>query len=289
MIQSPSLSPIQSLMDLSRSDRMPQSLMLYGPAPAAVESCARNFLMNLFCQSSASRADSSGPCGQCCECRSFQIGEHPEVFSLGAAVEDGQPSTESIKIEQVRHAIEHVGWHSAVRGDGRKSWRVIWLRQAENLTDQAANALLKTVEEPPEGALILITSRHPRNLLPTLRSRLLALRIPGREPMADVPPAMRAAIAELIRAPLAAASLAPAEHIARQGRMKAGEFAAGTELMLNELYRESFAGGRTALLVEKISSRRQTLSRLHQLARRQRIALNTQLAAEMVGAAPVRF
>jgi DNA polymerase-3 subunit delta' len=280
---------LQSLMELSRSDRMPQSLLLYGPAPAAVESCARDFLMNLFCQSPASGPDTSGPCGGCCECRSFQIGEHPEVFSLGAAVEDGQPSTESIKIEQVRHAIEHVGWHSAVRADGRKAWRVVWLRQAENLTEQAANALLKTVEEPPEGALILITSRHPRNLLPTLRSRLLALRIPGREPVADLPPAMRAAIAELLRSPLAAASLAPAEQIARQGRMKAGEFAAGTELMLNELYRESFASGRTALLVEKLSSRRITLSRLHQLARRQRIALNTQLAAEMIGAAPGRF
>ena len=280
---------IPPLLELSRSNRMPQSLLLYGPAPAVVEASARQFLMSLFCQVPFQKSDDGVPCGCCSECRSFLMGEHPEVLQIGGPVEDGQPSTESIKIERVRSAIEHLGWHSAVRTDGRKAWRVVWLRQAENLTEQAANALLKTVEEPPEGALILVTARHPRNLLATLRSRLLALRIPGREAVPEIGPAIHDAISELLLSQMAADALVPAEQIARQGRMKAGEFAAGAEIVLNELYREYFANGRAALLLDKVGPRRNTLSQLHKWARRQKIVLNTQLAAEMTGAAPGRI
>ena len=268
---------IAQLLALASQSRLPQSLLLYGPAPMAVEKSAHDFLMSLFCQT-------SNACRQCAECRSFLIGEHPEVFHLTS--EAGA----AIKIADVRSAMEHLGWHSSVRADGRKSWRVVWLSQAENLTEQAANAILKTVEEPPEGALILVTARHPRNLLPTLRSRLLALRIQGHEPVVGISSDMHAAINELLCSRGAAETLFPAEQIARQGRMKAGEFAAGVELVLNDVYREVlFEKHVVPHLVDKIAARRRTLMELHQLARRKRVALNTQLAAEMTGAALEKY
>ena len=181
---------LASLMDLSRAGRMPQSVLLYGPAAPGVEQAASELLGSLFCAST-----SGHPCGQCADCRALANGDHPEVFAVG----DGQTG-EAIRIDVVREAIEHLGWHSSVRADGRPSWRVVWLRQAENLTEQAANALLKTLEEPPGGALLLLTSRHPRNLLPTLRSRLLAIRIPGRESAIEMTDEIRSNVRDLLTA-----------------------------------------------------------------------------------------
>ena len=269
---------LASLVGMARSGRLPQSILLYGPAAQGVEVAAMDLLGSLFCVSAPARA-----CGQCADCRALASDDHPEVFTVG----EGVPG-EAIRIDAVREAIDHLGWHSAVRADGRPSWRVVWLRHAENLTDQAANALLKTLEEPPRGAMLLLTSRHPRNLLPTLRSRLLAIRVPGRDPVVELPDEIRSTVRELLTARNVAAALAPAEKLARQGRMKPAEFAACAEMTLNELYREALGSGPAGsgpgeALVSSAGTRRRTLSQLHQLARRRRIALNTQFAAEMTG------
>lgn len=280
---------LASLLNMSRKGNLPQSVLLYGPSVTLVEQAARELLGGLFCSASAGARG----CGQCADCRSMASGEHPEIFEIGGGVlheaaKNESAKSETIKIDAVREAIDHLAWHSSVRADGRPSWRVVWLHQAENLTEQAANALLKTLEEPPEGAFLLLTSRHPRNLMPTLRSRLLSLRVAGREAASEVPAAVRETVRELLTARNVAASLAPAEKLARQGRMKPAEFAACAEMILNDIYREALAGDPAKTvgieaLVSMAGTRRRTLSQLHQLARRQRIALNTQFAAEMTG------
>lgn len=283
---------IKSLLRLAGEDRLPQSILLYGPSAHEVDGAARDFLAALVCSSHRAQV----ACGECADCRALIAGEHPEILDAGGR-EAGE-SAAAIKVDEIRAAIEHLAWHSSVRADRRRAWRVVWLRDAANLTEQAANAFLKTLEEPPAGSLVLVTARHPGSLLPTLRSRLLALRIPGREAVVEFPAEVRAAVRDVIAARGVAAALAPAEKLARQARVRPGDFAACAELTLNGIYREALVAAAEKVtgdlsplspalieevLVKRSGSRRQTLSQLHQLARRQRIAMNTQLAAEMAG------
>ncbi|MEY4630880.1 MAG: polymerase delta prime subunit [Pseudomonadota bacterium] len=259
---------VKSLLALAGNGRMPASLLLYGAHAGSVRSAAHQLLTALFCPRL---------CGDCADCRAMVTGEHPEVFAL--------PEEDAVKIDQVRAAIAHLDLYSSSRADGRRGWRVIVLPQAERLTEQAANALLKTVEEPPEGALILVTARHPRNLLPTLRSRLLALRIPGSAEVDEPAPEVLAAITGVLASGPSAAALSSAEKVARQFKLKAGEFSALAELALNGIYHQSLSAGANPATrnsqVEVMGPRRRLLGELHKLARARNIALNTQLAAEM--------
>ncbi len=75
-------------------------------------------------------------------------------------------SRTQIKIEQIRELRRQVGFHPLAG-----SWRVVLLKPAETLNEAAANALLKTLEEPPAGNLFILTAIGERDLLPTIVSR----------------------------------------------------------------------------------------------------------------------
>lgn len=87
--------------------------------------------------------------------------------------QDGQPSGGDILIEDAR-SIGLFLRRTAVRG----GWRVVIVRRAERLNRNAANALLKLLEEPPQKVLILLTCNAPGRLLPTIRSRCQSVRLP---------------------------------------------------------------------------------------------------------------
>ena len=89
-----------------------------------------------------------------------------------ATAKKGKPSTE-IKIEQVRELASFLNLRSH---RGRE--RVALVHPAEDMNDNAANALLKGLEEPPSGAVFLLVSHRPSQLLPTIRSRCVALAVP---------------------------------------------------------------------------------------------------------------
>lgn len=97
-------------------------------------------------------------CGQCVECRLIAAGHHPDVRLW-------EPEGRNTKIGQVRQLIEQAQWRVL---QGR--WKVHVLH-ADTLTLEAANCLLKTLEEPAEATVLLLLSSRPRDLLPTLRSR----------------------------------------------------------------------------------------------------------------------
>ncbi|MEY4475207.1 MAG: polymerase delta subunit [Pseudomonadota bacterium] len=100
-------------------------------------------------------------CGECHSCRLMLAGNHPDGYVL--APEKGK---NSIGVELVRQQIEKLYSHAQQGGD-----KVVWLPHAELLTDAAANALLKTLEEPPEKTYFLLDCHQPARLLATLRSR----------------------------------------------------------------------------------------------------------------------
>jgi len=124
---------------------------------------------------------SNRPCGTCPSCRQLTSGVHPRVVVL-----DGR--TERIGVDQVLNAIGRFRTRDVVS-------RWILIRQAEALTENAANALLKILEEPPANLHFILTCASERLLLPTLRSRAFVWRFHRVSPD-DVPDADRQALAD---------------------------------------------------------------------------------------------
>lgn len=144
-----------------------------------------------LCESERVRAEGGrqGPCGTCASCHLFQARTHPDLKLLmpGALLlEHGWASEEQvtdggkrkpsrwIRIEDIRAAIE---WMSRTSSRGRA--KVLVLHPAEALQSVGANALLKTLEEPPSGARLLLSCSDVEHLLPTVRSRCQRLALPA--------------------------------------------------------------------------------------------------------------
>ncbi|HKU90366.1 MAG TPA: DNA polymerase III subunit delta' [Steroidobacteraceae bacterium] len=113
--------------------------------------------------------EKNAPCGACQQCRWIAADQHPDVMRLSPE-EDSQ----YIKIEQVRALIDEMAL--TAHGSG---YKVAILTPAHSLYPHAAQALLKTLEEPPPRSLLLLVTSQPSRLLPTVRSRCSRVRLVG--------------------------------------------------------------------------------------------------------------
>ncbi len=104
-------------------------------------------------------SEGSDPCGACRDCRQIETQTHPDLCWI-------VPSPTSIRIEQVRDVIRQ----AALRPFAGMR-KVFIIREAEKLTEEAANGLLKVLEDPPEHVLFILLTDNPDALLPTVRSR----------------------------------------------------------------------------------------------------------------------
>ncbi|VDY64987.1 DNA polymerase III subunit delta' [Shimwellia blattae] len=119
--------------------------------------------------------DGHKSCGHCRGCQLMQAGTHPDYHLV--VPEKGKSA---IGIDPVRQVTEKLYSRS-----GRGGARIVWIPDAEKLTEPAANALLKTLEEPPENCWFFLGCREPARLLITLRSRCLSWHLaPPDEPYA---------------------------------------------------------------------------------------------------------
>jgi DNA polymerase III subunit delta' len=103
----------------------------------------------------------SGPCGECRSCRLVEKDSHPDVRTVSP-----EPGKRSVTIEQVRQ-LEH----DAVLRPYEAERKVFILRAADAMAEPAANALLKTLEEPPEDTILILIATDAAQLLPTIASR----------------------------------------------------------------------------------------------------------------------
>ncbi|MFL6574027.1 MAG: DNA polymerase III subunit delta' [Burkholderiales bacterium] len=168
----------------ARSERFPHALLIHGARGIGKLALAEHTAQFLLCEDAARR-----PCGRCEGCRWFAAGSHPDFRRLepealardmGADPDDAaeapakraKPSIQ-IRIEQVREldGFLNVGSH-------RGRLRIALVHPAEDMNPNAANALLKGLEEPPAGAVFLLVAHRPAQLLPTIRSRCVALAVP---------------------------------------------------------------------------------------------------------------
>jgi DNA polymerase-3 subunit delta' len=131
--------------------------LLHGPAGIGKRALAERLAAFLLCQQPGSQA----ACGQCKACHLLAAGTHPDYFVLEPDEED-----KAIRVDQVRELVGFVV-QTAQLG-GRK---VILLEPAEAMNLNAANALLKSLEEPAGNTVLLLVSHQPSRLLPTVRSR----------------------------------------------------------------------------------------------------------------------
>jgi len=131
-----------------------------GPAGVGKRLAAVEFVQALLCREAGTPA---APCGLCPSCKLAGGGAHPDVITV---TPDEKKKAKSIGIDQVRSLGE---WLAQSPTYGQRKAAII--DPADSLGAPAANALLKTLEEPPRGRVIVLIARRPGALPPTVRSR----------------------------------------------------------------------------------------------------------------------
>lgn len=150
-------APYRQLIAQYAAGRGHHALLLHAAAGNGDDALVYGISRWLICQ----QCNGEKSCGTCHACRLMLAGNHPDYHVL--APEKGKSS---LGIEPIRQVIETLYSHAQQGGA-----KVVWLAQAESLTEAAANALLKTLEEPPANTYFLLGCREPSRLLATLRSR----------------------------------------------------------------------------------------------------------------------
>lgn len=141
-----------------RNERLGHALLIAGEPGLGKRDLARDMARRLLCQAPA---DDGQACGRCRSCVWFAAGTHPD-FNQVRPEED----SDTIKVVQIRDLIARV----QLTGQA-SSIRVAIIEPANAMTNQAQNALLKTLEEPPSGVHLILVADEPERLLPTVRSR----------------------------------------------------------------------------------------------------------------------
>jgi DNA polymerase-3 subunit delta' len=135
---------------------------LFSGIPAiGKKTLAGEFAKALNCEKEDALHDS---CGECLSCRKIKQGSHPDVFSVEA---EGQ----FIRINAIREIQEQMKFKPL-----EARWRVFVIDNADKMNDQAANALLKTLEEPPPANILILVTARPYSMPSTIISRCRHMR-----------------------------------------------------------------------------------------------------------------
>ena len=122
---------------------------------------ARLLAQALFCGA----GEAERPCGHCPACKRFLSGNHPDARTVA-------PKGRSIGVDDVRELIDYLS-----RRPYEGGWHVAIIERAEKMTPSAQNALLKTLENPPEDTVFFLLTETPGALLSTVRSRARLVRV----------------------------------------------------------------------------------------------------------------
>ena len=150
------------------SQEMTHAWVFTGPPGSGRSSAAVAFAQALICPNNG--------CGTCSNCNAAKTSGHPDVEII-------RTEGLSIKVEEVRELLTRVAWAPSMGG-----WRVVVMEDADRLTESAANALLKAIEEPGTRTVWLLCAPTLHDVLPTIRSRCrhLQLRTPSLEAVTNV-------------------------------------------------------------------------------------------------------
>ena len=151
-----------------RSRRLGSAYLFCGPAGVGKRLCALQMAKGLLCE----RRDEMelDPCLECPSCLQIEAGTHPDVDRVGLPEGKTQIPLELL-IGDAEHRMREGLCHRISLRPLRGRRRVAIIDDADHLNVSGANALLKTLEEPPPGAILFLISSSPQRQLPTIRSR----------------------------------------------------------------------------------------------------------------------
>ncbi len=151
---------VHSLESSAQREQLRNAYLFCGVHGIGKRTLARQFAQRLLCQ------QPNAPCGTCRTCKLVGLGRHPDVLWVEPIVSGNLIKSAKIGIE----AIRELNYQLSLR-PVETTRRIAVLSQFETANDAAANALLKTLEEPPGNALFLLTASDELALLPTILSR----------------------------------------------------------------------------------------------------------------------
>jgi DNA polymerase-3 subunit delta' len=148
----------QRLVQILRRGQLPQASLFTGPEGVGKKTLALSLAALANCKEDTREE----LCGKCSSCVKEAAGHHPDILLF-------QPDKNRIRIVTMRRLNREAQFRPF---EGRLRFFII--DQAETMTEEAANCILKTLEEPPETSRIILISSFPHRLLPTIRSRCQA-------------------------------------------------------------------------------------------------------------------
>jgi DNA polymerase III subunit delta' len=183
-------APLQAALNTQRG----HALLLHAAPGVGALPLALSLAQSYLCEAQPAAAGWHIACGQCGSCKLVQAHVHPDLSmllpetlrrALNWPLADDKPDSDEskrkpskqIRMDDVRGVID---WATKTSARGRGKVAVV--HPADSLNVQSANALLKTLEEPPPGTRLLLTTSDPALLLPTVRSRCQLVRLPDPQP-----------------------------------------------------------------------------------------------------------
>lgn len=170
--------------------KLPGGVLIYGPRGCGVFELACRFAAAVVCKHPVDGA----PCGECAECRLVFSGNHPDIRYVLSETEaalhpepwnnkfGSLPKSKSLSKQILIEQVRGIGEYLSVTGH-RSENRAVVIYPADSMSADQSSALLKTLEEPPAGAVLILAADDINSILPTIRSRCQLVRVspPTRE------------------------------------------------------------------------------------------------------------
>ena len=155
---------IKYISSAVQADAVSHAYILNGERGSGKRLLANLFAMSLQCQN---RAEAGEACGKCQSCKQAQSGNQPDIIK----VTHEKPNT--ISVDDIRTQVNN----DIVIKPYSSKYKIYIIPEADLMSAQAQNALLKTIEEPPEYAVIMLLTENAEALLPTIRSRCVMMKL----------------------------------------------------------------------------------------------------------------
>lgn len=153
---------IQYIQNAVEQNKISHAYIINGQRGAGKKMLARLFAMTLQCESKV-----SDPCGECRSCMQAKNGNQPDIITIT------HEKPTSISVDEIRQQLNG----DVMIKPYSSPYKIYIIPEADLMTQQAQNALLKTLEEPPEYAVIFLLTENADGLLATIRSRCVMLKL----------------------------------------------------------------------------------------------------------------